>query len=49
MSHKGSTKAEDEEYCGFGIETKVVDAESGPDNVVDSTLDKTVIHERQAL
>lgn len=36
VSHKGSTiKAEDEEYCGFGIKTKVVDAESGPDNDMD--------------
>lgn len=45
VSHKGSTiKDEDEESCGFGIETKVVDVESGHDNVMDSTLDKAVIH-----
>jgi hypothetical protein len=29
VSHKGSTiKAQGEESCGFGIETKVVDAET---------------------
>ncbi|KFX90962.1 hypothetical protein O988_07965 [Pseudogymnoascus sp. VKM F-3808] len=41
VSHKGSTiKAEDEESAGLGIEIKVVDAESGHDNVMDWTLDE---------
>ncbi|ELR05066.1 hypothetical protein GMDG_01636 [Pseudogymnoascus destructans 20631-21] len=41
VSHKGSTiRAEDEESSGLGIEIKVVDAESGHDNVMDWTLDQ---------
>jgi hypothetical protein len=41
VSHKGSTiRADDEESSGLGIEIKVVDAESGHDNVMDWTLDQ---------
>jgi hypothetical protein len=47
MSHKGSTiKAKDKEYYGFRIKTKVVNVESSPNNVMDLTLDKIVIHSK---
>jgi len=47
VSRKGSTiRTEDEEASGLGIEIKVVDAESGHDNVMDWTMDQGSLWQR---